>query len=73
MRSKESAANHKWTERKAIALAGLRVSLSEPVLVGRSRGYFWFPNLWVMPNGDLMSTISSVPDIHLSAIPYYVT
>ena len=50
----------------------MRVTLSEPVLVGRRRGYFWFPNLWTMPNGDLLSTISPVPDIHLSGVPYLV-
>ena len=62
-----------WTDHKTIDLNGLRVTLSEPVRVGQSRGYFWFHNLWVMPNGDLLSTISPVPDIHMSDIPYLVT
>jgi len=51
----------------------MRVTLSEPIAVGRSRGYFWFPNLWQMPNGDLLATISPVADIHMSSIPYLVT
>ena len=51
----------------------LRVTLSEPIAIGRSRGYFWFPNLWPMPNGDLLATISPVADIHMSSIPYLVT
>lgn len=62
-----------WTDRTTIDLTGLRVTLSEPIAIGRSRGYFWFPNLWQMPNGDLLSTISPVADIHMSSIPYLVT
>ena len=62
-----------WTDRKTLDLHGMRVTLSQPVLVGRRRGYFWFPNLWKMPNGDLLSTISPAPDIHLSGVPYLVT
>lgn len=62
-----------WTDRTTLDLNGLRVTLSEPIAVGRSRGYFWFPNLWRMPNGDLLATISPVADIHMSSIPYLVT
>lgn len=62
-----------WTDRTTIDLSGLRVTLSEPVLVGRSRGYFWFPNLWQMPNGDLLSTISPIADVHVASHPYLVT
>ena len=61
-----------WTDIATVDLDGMRVTLSEPVLIGRRRGYFWFPNLWTMPNGDLLSTISPVPDIHFSGIPYLV-
>jgi hypothetical protein len=62
-----------WVDRQRIELDGLRVTLSEPVVVGRSRGYFWFANLWQLPGGDLLSTISPVADIHMSSIPYLVT
>ncbi|MCX6050126.1 MAG: sialidase family protein [Chloroflexi bacterium] len=62
-----------WIDRKKVDLQGLRVTLSEPVVVGRSHGYFWFANLWQMPSGDLLSTISPVADIHMSSIPYLVT
>ena len=62
-----------WIDNDTVDLDVMRVTLSEPVLVGRRRGYFWFPNLWTMPNGDLLSTISPVPDIHLSGVPYLVT
>ena len=61
-----------WTDSATVDLKEMRVTLSEPVPVGRRRGYFWFPNLWTMPNGDLLSTISPVPDIHLSGVPYLV-
>ena len=66
-------ANPSWIERRTVELSGARVTLSDPVAVGRRRGYFWFPNLWTMPNGDLMSTISPTPDMHASASPYLVT
>ena len=65
--------NHTWRDAQSIDLNGLRVTLSEPIAIGRSRGYFWFPNLWRMPNGDLLATISPVADIHMSSIPYLVT
>ena len=61
-----------WTDSATVDLDGMRVTLSEPILIGRRRGYFWFPNLWTMPNGELLSTISPVPDIHLSGVPYLV-
>src|SRR6188508_3242368 len=59
-----------WVDHKTVDLKDLRVTLSEPVAVGRSRGYYWFPNLWLMENGDLLCTISPVADIHMSSIPY---
>ena len=62
-----------WQDRQTIELSGLRVTLAGPVALGRRRGYFWFPNLWQMPNGDLLATISPVADIHMSSIPYLVT
>ena len=67
------ATSSEWIDNDTVDLDGMRVTLSEPVLVGRRRGYFWFPNLWTMPNGELLSTISPVPDIHLSGVPYLVT
>jgi hypothetical protein len=59
-----------WVDGRTVELEGLRVILSQPVLVGRSRGWFWFPNLWLRPSGDLLATISPVADIHQSTIPY---
>ena len=68
-----SETTNTWRVAQTVELAGLRVTLSEPRALGRSRGYFWFPNLWQMPNGDLLATISPVADIHMSSIPYLVT
>jgi hypothetical protein len=62
-----------WRDHQTVDLQGLRVTLSEPRVIGRSRGYFWFPNLWRLSNGDLLATISPVADIHMSSIPYLVT
>ena len=61
-----------WIDSATVDLDGMRVMLSQPRLIGRRRSYFWFPNLWTMPNGDLLSTIAPVPDIHLSGVPYLV-
>ena len=73
MVSGKASGNAGWKDVRTMELSGVRVTLSEPVAVGRSRGYFWFPNLWVMPNGDLLSTIAACTDEHLSAYPYFVT
>jgi hypothetical protein len=62
-----------WLNHKTVNLNDMRVTLSEPVVVGRSRGYYWFPNLWRRPNGDLLATISPVADIYMSSIPYLAT
>ncbi len=66
----ENAAD--WIDSATVDLEGISVTLSQPRLIGRRRSYFWFPNLWTMPNGDLLSTIAPVPDIHLSGVPYLV-
>lgn len=66
----ENAAD--WIDSATVDLDGMSVTLSQPRLIGRRRSYFWFPNLWTMPNGDLLSTIAPVPDIHLSGVPYLV-
>ena len=61
-----------WIDSATVDLDGMSVTLSQPRLIGRRRSYFWFPNLWTMSNGDLLSTIAPVPDIHLSGVPYLV-
>ena len=64
---------HSWIDHQTLNVGDVRVTLSEPVAVGRSRGYYWFPNLWQLRTGDLFCTISPVADIHMSTIPYLAT
>ena len=45
---------------------GMEVTLSEPILVRRSRWYCWFPSLIHQPHGTLWAVISAYADIHVS-------
>lgn len=54
-------------EASTVALDGLTVSLSKPVLVRRSRWYCWFPSLVRLPNGHLWASMSTLADIHVSS------
>jgi hypothetical protein len=40
------------------------VTLSRPVLVGRNRGYFWFPKVIALSNGELAALASGYADEH---------
>ena len=51
-----------WKDGKRYEIEGLRVSLSQPVVVARSKSFLWFPTLARFSNGDLMATISNYPD-----------
>jgi hypothetical protein len=51
-----------WVDAKTIRLRGVDVTLSEPVLVGRSKGYFWFPTMARLSSGDLVAGMSTEPD-----------
>lgn len=42
-----------WKNRETIRLDRLQVTLSEPVLVKRSRSYCWFPSLIRLANGHV--------------------
>lgn len=53
-----------WVDAKTLSMEGLRVTLSAPVCVGRSRDYFWFPQLVRRGNGDLLALISPYADEH---------
>jgi hypothetical protein len=54
----------KWEAGNAIELAGVRVTLSKPVLVGRSNGCLWFPTLVRLSNGHLLALMSNYADQH---------
>lgn len=53
-----------WEQKQTIALKGVKVSLSAPVLVARSKGYLWFPTLIRRPHGDLLAGMSNYADVH---------
>ncbi|KPK84106.1 MAG: hypothetical protein AMJ81_06510 [Phycisphaerae bacterium SM23_33] len=53
-----------WVVKDTIELKGVKVGLSQPVLVARRKGYLWFPTLTVLVNGDLLAQMSSHADVH---------
>lgn len=55
-----------WKTQSQIALNGLTVTVSEPVLVRRSRWHCWFPSLIRQPDGTLWAVMSAYGDIHVS-------
>ncbi len=52
---------------------GLKVSVSEPVLVKRSRWFCWFPSLIRQPDGVLWAVMSAYADIHASNSVNYLS
>jgi hypothetical protein len=52
------------TSARTEELKGLKVTLSEPVLVARSKGYLWFPTLTRRPDGTLLALMSNYADVH---------
>jgi hypothetical protein len=51
-----------WRDARTVRLRGLEVTLSEPILIGRSKGYLWFPTMARLSNGDLVAGMSTEPD-----------
>lgn len=47
-----------WLEGETYDLKGLRVTLSAPALVKRSRGFYWFPRITRLSNGSLVTHVS---------------
>src|SRR5688572_1564376 len=64
--SKVQAQNNKaWAVAETVKLDGCQVTVSKPVLVGRSSGYLWFPSL-IRHEGDrLLAVMSNYPDEHV--------
>jgi len=54
--------DQKWPAGRMYSLKGLEVTVSAPVLVGRSQGYFWMPTVVRLSNGDLLAGISNQND-----------
>src|SRR5262245_32326919 len=57
-----AAPKKEWEEKQTVTLKGVKVSLSAPVLVSRSKGYLWFPTLVKRPDGDLLALMSNYAD-----------
>jgi len=55
-----------WVDGEPVQLKGLRVTLSEPRLVKRSRWFCWFPSLIRQPSGTLWAVINAYADVHVS-------
>lgn len=62
-----------WKTAGRVALRGISVGLSEPVLVKRSRWYCWFPALIRQPDGALWAVMSATADIHFSGSTNYLS
>ncbi len=55
-----------WQVGTTSNLHGLEVTLSKPVLVGRSRGYLWFPTMVRLSTGELLAMMSDYADMHVA-------
>lgn len=63
LRTAERSQNSQsWPEGKTYDLKGLRVTLSAPVLVGRSKNAFNFPKIVGLRNGDLIAQVEVTPE-----------
>ena len=54
-----------WEDRRTVDLRGLRVTLSRPILVARSRGFHWFPCIARLGGGDLIATVATTADAYI--------
>ncbi len=62
-----------WKTHSVVSIDGLDVTVSEPVLVKRSRWFCWFPSLIRQPNGVLWAVMSAYADIHASNSVNYLS
>ena len=51
-----------WETAATVPLEGVRVALSKPVLVARSKGYLWFPTMTRLSGGELFAILSTNRD-----------
>ncbi len=56
----------RWQAGNSIEMPGLKVTLSKPVLVARSKGYLWFPTVVRLSNGELAAMMSDYADEHVA-------
>jgi hypothetical protein len=55
-----------WRTGNIVEVPGLRVTISKPVLVGRSKGYLWFPTVVRLSSGDLLAMMSDYADTQVA-------
>jgi hypothetical protein len=51
----------------------MSITLSDPVLVKRTKDFCWFPSLARLGNGDLLALMSATPDAHVTASVMHVS
>ncbi|MHB9108606.1 MAG: sialidase family protein [Armatimonadota bacterium] len=56
-----------WRDAAEVQLNGLKVTLSAPVRVHRTRAYCWFPSMFRYGDGKLAAMISGYGDFHVSS------
>lgn len=51
-----------WQAGQQTELKGAKITLSQPVLVMRDKGYLWFPTLIALADGKLLAKATNYPD-----------
>lgn len=62
-----------WEYGGSVEADGLKVILSKPRLVQRSKGFLWFPSLHQMADGRLFAILSTYPDQAQDTTPAVLT
>ena len=64
--AEEKAPTRSWQAGNTAEAAGIKVTFSKPVLVGRSKGYLWFPTLVRLSSGELVAMLSDYADVNVA-------
>src|SRR5688572_17473738 len=59
------ATGQAWKDVRTERVGELEVTLSNPVLVARRKGYLWFPTAMRLESGDLLAVMSNYHDDHV--------
>jgi hypothetical protein len=62
----ETVPAQKWQTGSTVEANGIKVTFSKPVLVGRSKGYLWFPTLVRLSSGELLALMSDYADVNVA-------
>ncbi|MCS6849608.1 MAG: glycoside hydrolase [Gemmataceae bacterium] len=62
-----------WEDGGTVEVGGLKVSLSRPRLVQRSKGYLWFPSMHHRGGDRLLAVMSTYADVAHNVAPGVVT